>query len=312
MQITGDPVDIGGPLGSFFAFPTNFFGGVYVAGGDVTGDGRDDLIVGAGPGGGPAVVAYNGMTGAEIARFFAYDSSFQGGVTVGVTQGSDGDGILDIVTGAASVAPHVKVFSVNDGVPQELASFFAYPPPFVGGVFVSGGAVGSNGDSLLFGGGDIAEGASALSQDRLDALVSAALARLEDAGASEDQIDALATVEVRVGNLGDGVLGLSLPGRILIDADASGAGWFVDASPLDDVEFDADLNATESAALGRVDLLTVLLHELGHQLGAGDVDVLSHPENVMAESLTTGKRRLPNDDLDALFANGDLLGSVLS
>jgi hypothetical protein len=281
---------------------------VNVAGGDVNGDGRDDIITGAAATA-PHVKAFDGMTGAELLSFFAYPGA-PIGATVGVTQGPDGDGILDIVTGAAALAPHVKVFDGQTGA--ELQSFFAFPPPFVAtGVFVSGGAVGS-GSTLLFGGGDIAGAASDLSQDDLDALVSAALARLESAGASSAQIDALATLDIRVGNLADGVLGLALPGRILIDADASGAGWFIDASPADDVEFDADLNATEAAALGRVDLLTVLLHELGHQLGGEDLDVLSNPENLMAESLTTGKRRLPNDDLDALFANGELLGSVLS
>ncbi len=313
MQMTLTPVDIGGPLGSFFAFPSNFAGGVFVAGGDVNGDGRDDVIAGAGAGGGPAVKAFSGLTGAELVSFFAFPSTFGGGVTVGTTQGPDGDGIEDIIVGAGpGGGPAVKIISVASGTPVELASFFAFAPTFSGGVFVSGAAVGADGGSLLFGGGEIAGDASPLSQDQLDSLVGAALARLEAAGASSAQIESLSTLDIRVGNLADGVLGRSLPGSIVIDSDASGAGWFIDASPADDVEFDADLNATEAAALGRVDLLTVLLHELGHQLGGGDLDILSNPENLMAESLTTGKRRLPNDDLDALFANGELLGSVLS
>ncbi len=39
-----------GVLGNFFAFDPRFLGGVFVATGDVNGDGRDDMIVSAGAG----------------------------------------------------------------------------------------------------------------------------------------------------------------------------------------------------------------------------------------------------------------------
>ncbi|MCI1113906.1 hypothetical protein MOQ26_23130, partial [Stenotrophomonas maltophilia] len=45
-------------LQSFFAFDARFTNGVYVAGGDITGDGRDDIIVGAGEGGAPIVSVF--------------------------------------------------------------------------------------------------------------------------------------------------------------------------------------------------------------------------------------------------------------
>ena len=61
---------------------------------------------------------------------------------------------------------------------------------------------------------------------------------------------------------------------ITIDVDAAGHGWFVDATPYDDEEFlpvdssDLVLEAiTGSKAAGRMDLLTVVMHELGHVLG---------------------------------------------
>ena len=57
--------------------------GVNVAAGDVTGDGIPDIIVGPGSGGGPNVKVFDGVTGAVVKDFFAYDLTFMGGVFVG-------------------------------------------------------------------------------------------------------------------------------------------------------------------------------------------------------------------------------------
>src|SRR5262249_8430860 len=52
---------------NFLAFAAGFRGGIRVATGDVTGDGIDDIIVGAGPGApGGHVKVFDGLTGAEI------------------------------------------------------------------------------------------------------------------------------------------------------------------------------------------------------------------------------------------------------
>lgn len=56
---------------------------MYVAVGDVTGDGRADIVTAAGPGGGPHVRTYDGTTGAAIGSFIAFDPAFLGGVFVG-------------------------------------------------------------------------------------------------------------------------------------------------------------------------------------------------------------------------------------
>jgi hypothetical protein len=79
-------VDLAGGLAevaSFYAYDPTFTGGVFVAVGDVTGDGVADLITGAGAGGGPHVRVFDGVTGAEAATFFAYDPAFTAGVFVG-------------------------------------------------------------------------------------------------------------------------------------------------------------------------------------------------------------------------------------
>jgi hypothetical protein len=127
----------------FMAYDSRFTGGVYVAVGDVNGDGISDVITGAGPGGGPHVRVFSGANGQPIRSLFAYDPAFRGGVTVAAGD-MNGDGRADIITGAGSGGgPHVRAFSGTNLAP--LASFFAYDPAFRGGVFVAAGDV--NGDA---------------------------------------------------------------------------------------------------------------------------------------------------------------------
>ncbi len=49
----------------------------------------------------------------------------------------------------------------------------------------------------------------------------------------------------------------------------------------------------DGPAAGRMDLLTVLLHELGHIAGLDDLDAASIPDGLMTELLSAGVRRLP-------------------
>ena len=137
---TGQP--LAGPLGDFFAFDPSFTGGVSVAVGDVNRDGYADVVVAAGPGGGPQVEVFDGKTGARTASFYAYDPAFRGGVNVSAAD-VDGDDRAEIVTGAgAGGGPHVKVFG-PDGT--ERTGFYAYDPSFTGGVQVA--AADLNGDA---------------------------------------------------------------------------------------------------------------------------------------------------------------------
>jgi hypothetical protein len=101
---------------SFFAYDPSFAGGVRVAAGDVNGDGVADIITGAGAGAGPHVKVFDGRSGAEVQSFFAYGADFTGGVYVAAAV-LNGDGIVDIVTGAGSAAAggHVKVFDGRSG-----------------------------------------------------------------------------------------------------------------------------------------------------------------------------------------------------
>ncbi len=130
-------------VGGFFAYDPAFPGGVFVAAGDVNGDGKADIITGAGAGGGPHVRIWDGTTFAEIGGFFAYDPAFPGGVTVAASD-VDGDGRADIVTGAGpGGGPHVRVWSGADF--HEIGGFFAYDPAFAGGVNVAAADIDGDG-----------------------------------------------------------------------------------------------------------------------------------------------------------------------
>ncbi len=143
----------GQTIASYFAYSANFTGGVFVAAGDVNGDGHADIITGAGAGGGPHVKVFDGQTLQTLRSFFAYAAGFSGGVTV-ASGDVNYDGYSDVVTGAGpGGGPHLKVFDGSNG--QTIASFFAYNPGFTGGVTVAAGDV--NGDGYA----DIITGAGA-------------------------------------------------------------------------------------------------------------------------------------------------------
>jgi hypothetical protein len=137
----------GALLRSFFAYD-GFTGGVYVASGDINGDGFDDIISGADDGApGGHVKVFDGQSNSLLRSFFAYDG-FSGGVRVAAAD-LDGDGLGEIITAAGSGAPggHVKVF---DGATGALdSSFFAYAPAFTGGAYVAAAPIPEPGSLAL-------------------------------------------------------------------------------------------------------------------------------------------------------------------
>jgi hypothetical protein len=141
-----------GPLGSFFAFNPIFGGGVYVAAGDLNGDGHADVIVSADQGGGPQVNVYNGADGSLLYAFFAYNPAFIGGTRVALGD-LNGNGQLDLVVGAGpGGGPQVNVYRGSDGAFQR--AFFAFDPNFTQGVFVAtGDLTGAGHDDIIVGAG---------------------------------------------------------------------------------------------------------------------------------------------------------------
>jgi hypothetical protein len=124
-------------LQDFFAYEQTFLGGVYVAAGDVTGDGRVDVVTGTGVGGGPLVKTFDFHPGLfPPFNLYAYEESFRGGVTVAVGD-LDGDGVAEIVTGTGEGGgPLVRAFRIFDGGGIRLSGF-AYAQSFRGGVAVA-------------------------------------------------------------------------------------------------------------------------------------------------------------------------------
>ncbi|HYE27115.1 MAG TPA: Ig-like domain-containing protein [Allosphingosinicella sp.] len=144
----------------------------------------------------------------------------------------------------------------------------------------------------------------------LSFLVEAAIARWIEAGATPAQVDAMRAVKFGVIDMAGIYVGSSERGVITIDSDGAGYGWFVDSTPGEDSEFEGSgtrLTADAGgAAAGKLDLLTVLMHELGHQIGLTDDYSTGHADELMYGYMNVGERRLPGDG----DADGAVPGSV--
>jgi hypothetical protein len=122
-------------LREFEAYTSAFRGGVYVAAGDVNGDGFADIVTGAGAGGGPHVRVFDGVNGSELFGFYAYPVGFPGGVRVAAGD-VNGDGRADVITGAGpGGGPHVRVFDGVSGA--ELYGLMAFDLAVRSGAFVA-------------------------------------------------------------------------------------------------------------------------------------------------------------------------------
>jgi len=133
-----------------------------------------------------------------------------------------------------------------------------------------------------------------LRDGQAERLLTTALARWEAAGVDTSSLQG---IDARVADLGGRILGRAENGVIWLDDNAAGWGWFADPASRDDSEFSQRGNQGER---NRMDLLTVLTHEVGHLLGA-DRDA----GGVMQGALEAGVRRTvgaaTTTDLPTLF-----------
>ncbi|MCF7794807.1 hypothetical protein K9M50_00395 [Patescibacteria group bacterium] len=130
-------------IGGFFAYETNFRGGVNVAVLDLNSDGTKEIITGAGPGGGPHVRVFSKDGVPLIGGFFAFDREFKGGISLSVGD-VNGDGKGEIIsTAGLGGSPRVKIFN-RDG--KLLDSFLAYEASYNEGIKVI--TLDINGDGI--------------------------------------------------------------------------------------------------------------------------------------------------------------------
>jgi len=173
--------------------------------------------------------------------------------------------------------------------------------------------------ALQSAGGESLAGAAPIDASQLAEVKDAAIARLLDAAPPSYRAQvaaALSKVGLALADLPAGMLGMVSGSTIFVDSNAAGFGWFVDLTPGGDLEFGATDPSGALAALdggpaaGRMDLLTVVMHEMGHYLGEGHHDEL----DLMHDTLSAGARRLPaQSDVDAVFGQlGTSIDSLLA
>ena len=153
----------GQTLYSFAPFEAGFKGGLYVAVGDVYGNGQKALAVGAGATGGPRVrVFQNGNPNWVLADFFAIDDqNFSGGVRVAFGN-FNGTGAADLIASAgAGGGPRVAIYSAETLRPQNpkptrrIGDFMAFENGLTNGTYVAAGDLNGDGrDELIIGAGE--------------------------------------------------------------------------------------------------------------------------------------------------------------
>jgi hypothetical protein len=135
-------------------------------------------------------------------------------------------------------------------------------------------------------------------EDQLAPIVAEAAARWSALVGSPAVQAALQRITFEVVDLKGLTLAQTVGNVVLIDYNAAGHGWFIDPTPASDGEFTIQASAGElraqasSVALQRMDLLTVVMHELGHVLGFEHNASTTAPD-VMTAMIGLGVRRLP-------------------
>lgn len=143
---------------------------------------------------------------------------------------------------------------------------------------------------------------NSLSYAELDPIIDEAISRWSESTVMDDEMmNELNNVSFIIADLSGAALGMALDDTVYIDINAAGHDWFIDFTPEDDLEFtlqneEGELAADISnAAYDGMDLLSVVMHELGHVLGFEDLDQKTQSQDLMSATLHAGVRYLPAD-----------------
>ena len=128
----------GALVNSFVAYTAPFTGGLFVAAGDLDGDGKAEIVTGPAQTNLSLVRVFNGQTGVKQAEANIHGKSFRGGVRVTIVD-RDRDGIGEVAT-APGILGNQDVRFLKGDTLAAVDNFFAgYPGPRnVRGVFVAG------------------------------------------------------------------------------------------------------------------------------------------------------------------------------
>ena len=131
------------PLMDFFAYDPAFTGGVTVAAGNRDGYKGDEVITGAGFGGGPNIRSFN-QFGQMVDNFFAFSPNMTSGIYIAAGY-VDADAVADIIAGTGFGTPsQVQAFFSTGANPSAIP----FVPGFVGGARV-GVAMNSSGKQIF-------------------------------------------------------------------------------------------------------------------------------------------------------------------
>jgi hypothetical protein len=232
-------------------------------------------------------------------------------VTIAVLANDSDPNGLPLSVVAVTQAPHGHaVINPNNTVTYTPATGFVGTDSFV--YTISDGAASASatvtvtvrsGQPQQFDGVAVtpAAGVQNLTPQALQPIVTEAAHRLAVATGNPDTEQLLDQTDIRIAAMSGNFLGFTAGSTIWLDSNADGHGWFIDPTP-GDAEFSVtvtgaanELQATpDSAAAGKVDLLAVVMHEMGHVLGWNDIDPAQSAHDLMTRTIGLGTRRLPS------------------